>query len=568
MYLGIDLGTTNSVVARSFADVNNNFITEVIRIGQLDENDNWEEYEKLPSMVYFTPEGKTVGDKAKFLRDKERKYVVTNAKRFMGTDKKWTIYGKDYFARDIGAIVLQHCKKEIDRRSNMNYEGVVITVPASFTVAQTEDTIAAAILAGFDRNQVIVKHEPTAALLSYIDEQSRRKGAEREIDFSTKKRVLVFDLGGGTCDTTIIDVLIEDDKVKFKEIGVGRYTELGGIDFDRCFADKLLAEYFEAKNIRDNDLDEVDKAEMYRRLKLGAEKIKEKLSSKIKQELLNNPNCDIEEISVPYNIPNFYNNESHNLRISKRAYDEYTKDLYIDMKSRSRKISDAERNKNIISIVRETLETYDIDKDSIDCVFMTGGMSKFPTVQEKIREYLGKPVVVPVDPMNAVARGAAVYRFYNPTTILTDDVKSDEGNADESRSIEVEDQMMLAESIMLNVSEGLPRVIIKRGTKVPYEGELRGMFKTASPAGVDLDIYSGDDEFDSKMRLEKNLSQQFDSPVKVGTPFDIKYSIDENKAITLTIIIDDGLHEPQELFISVYGDQNIVEQDYNIDMDF
>ena len=568
MYLGIDLGTTNSVVARSFPDSS---ITEVVRIGQLDEHDNWEINEKLPSMVYFTPEGKTVGEKAKALRDQDRKHVVTNAKRFMGTNEIWTMYGKDYKARDIGAIVLQHCKNVIEQGERKDYDAIVITVPASFTVAQTEDTIAAAILAGFARDKVIVKHEPTAALLSYIDEQSKRRDADRDVDFSTKKRVLVFDLGGGTCDTTIIDVRIKNDKVQFTELGIGRYQELGGIDFDRCFADKLLNEFLKDNDIRVGDLDEIDKAEMYRRLKLGAEKIKENLSSKIKNALMHDPECDIESISVGYNFPNFYRGNLHRLRISKHAYDEYTRELYIDEESNSRKIADADRKKNIIGVIRETLDTYHIDKNSIDLVFMTGGMSQFPTVREKVGEYVGKPIITPEDPMNAVAKGAAVYQIYAPTEIELDptsnptsDPTIDPTIDPSERAVKINDQMMLAESIMINVSEGLPRVIIPRGTKVPYDGALRGMFRTASPSGVNLDIYAGNDEFDSEMRIEKTLPLDFDSPVNPGTPFDIEYSIDKNKAITLKIVIDDSFHEPQNFLLSVYGDENIVERDYGL----
>ena len=562
MYLGIDLGTTNSVVSRAFADVNDRLITEVVRIGQYDKNDNWEENQKLPSMVYFAPDGmKIVGEKAKFLRNEEREHVVTNAKRFMGTHHTWKIDGKNYEAKDIGAIVLQHCKNEIDNRGNMKYDVVVITVPASFTPAQTEDTIAAAVLAGFKREQVVIKHEPTAALLSYIDEQSQRQLQDRETDFSSKKRVLVFDIGGGTCDTSIIDVVIDNRRIRFEEIGIGRYTELGGIDFDAGLAGKLLNEFFEDYNILEGELTAEQKDRMYRRLLLGAETIKEQLTARINIKRINDPDFDPNAVEARYNIPDFYDGKPYNLKLTKAAYDEYTKDLYIDKKIQSRKFEDVDRNKNIISIVRETLEQYEIPKDSIDYVFMTGGMSKFPTVCEKIEEYIGKPVIKPEDPMNAVSKGAAVYPFYDPTVIaLSDEVLEQQAF---EQAIEMQDRMMLAESVMLNVSEGLPRVIIPRGTTVPYSGELRGAFRTASPAGVNINIYSGVNEFDSSMRIQQTLKQKFNAPVSPGTPFDIKYTIDENKVIRMSIVIDDGRRTPQELALSIYGNE-VSEKDYNI----
>ena len=559
MYLGIDLGTTNSVVARSFVDVNGNLITEVIKIGQYDKNDNWEEFQRLPSMVYFAPEDLIiVGEKAKDQRGQDREHVITNSKRFIGTHHTWTIDGKNYEATDIGAIVLQHCKNELERRG-MKYDSVVITVPASFTPDQSKYTVAAAVQAGFREDQVTIKHEPTAALLSYIDEQSRRQQSDREVDFSKKTRVLVFDLGGGTCDTSIIDVCINRNHIQFKELGIGRYKELGGIDFDGRLADKLLKEFFEDYNIHEGELTRAQKDEMYRRLLLGAETIKEQLTARINLKCMRDPDCDPETVEAKYNIPDFYDGRPYNLVLNKKMYDAYTKDLYIDKKAHSRRHSDADRDKNIISIIRETLEEFEIDKDSIDYVFMTGGMTKFPTVQEKIREYVGKPLIKPDDPMNAVAIGAAVYRYYNPTEDAAFDFNEPE--------ITIEDQMTLAESIMLNVSEGLPRVIIPKGTAIPYSGELRGMFRTASTAGVNLNIYAGIDEYDSSMRILHPLKQKFKSPVNLDTPFDIKYSIDENKSITMSITIDDGSHEPQEIELSIYGTDKIVEQKYNLMQD-
>ncbi|MBR1579311.1 MAG: Hsp70 family protein [Selenomonadaceae bacterium] len=561
MYLGIDLGTTNSVVARSFVDVNNHLITEVIKIGQYDKNDNWtEESTKLPSMVYFTPNEIIVGEKAKDQRGQDREHVVTNAKRFIGTHHTWTIDDQNYEATDISAIVLQHCKRELEHR-NLKYDSVVITVPASFTPDQSKYTVAAAVKAGFREDQVTIKHEPTAALLSYIDEQSRRREVDREVDFSKRTRVLVFDLGGGTCDTAIIDVTIDRNRIQFEELGIGRYKELGGIDFDARLADKLLDEFFKANNIYEGKLTRAQKDEMYRRLLLGAETIKELLTARINSKRMHDPLCDPNAVEVRYNIPDFYDGNPLNLSISKQKYDEYTKDLYIDKKATSRRHEDVDRDKNVISIIRETLEEFHIDKDSIDYVFMTGGMTKFPTVQEKIFEYVGKPLLKPADPMNAVAVGAAVYQYYNPNedgTVMT--------GFDEPK-ITIDDQMTLAESIMLNVSEGLPHVIIPKGTVVPYSGELRGMFRTASTSGVNLNIYAGIDPFDSSMRIQQTLKQKFKSPVNLDTPFDIRYSIDENKSITMSITIDDGYHEPQELELSIYGNENIAEQDYNIKQD-
>ena len=554
MFLGIDLGTTNSVVSCSFVDARNNLVTEIISIGQL-YADNWDKYPSIPSMVYFSPNGRIVGREAKAQREQDRDHVVTNAKRFMGTHHQWNIDNETFEAKDIAAMVLQHCKREIDR-AKIKYDSVVITVPASFTSDQSSDTIQAAKMAGFEN--IIIKHEPTAALLSFIDEEALKQEKDRIVDFSTTKRILVFDLGGGTCDTSVIDVQVVNNKITFTERGVGRYQELGGIDFDARLAEGLMNNFFKKNQIMAGDITEEQKEEMYRKLLLGAEVIKERISAAIANADSNS--VDVEKIEIVYVISDFYKNKPLRLRLTKKDYDEYTKDLYIDKNIHFRTFKDVEKNKNIIAVIRETLEDYDIPQSSIDYVFMTGGMSKFLTVQQKVREYLKKPVIMPQNPMDAVARGASIYQHYNVKD-AEDIHKRADGNAEETHGIT--DHMMLAEAILLDVNEGLPKVIIPRQTFVPYSGEILGEFRTSSPSGVKLNIYAAEDEFDSSMRLQKSLEKAFRFPVRSGTPFDIKYKINENKEIEMKIFIDDGIHK-DEMDLSVYSDFRILEKDMGV----
>jgi len=565
MYLGIDLGTTNSVISRSFVDRNNNLETKIIPIGQLNNENNWEPYTSVPSMVYFSEEGRIVGREAKRLRYQDSEHVVTNAKRFMGTSHTWTINGESFDAKKIAAIVLQHCKKEL---KNIKFNSVVITVPASFNPDQISDTIQAAKMAGFDN--VTIKHEPTAALLSFIDEEALKQEEDRLVDFSEVKRILVFDLGGGTCDTSVIDVKVDKDGIIFTERGVGRYQELGGIDFDAKLATGLMNNFFQQAGIMAGDLSEQQKDEMYRKLLLAAETIKERISTRIFNAT---PDEDVENLTAKLNIPDFYDNRPLKLVLSKKDYDEYTKDLYTDKNIRYRRFEDMDKNKNIIAVIRKTLEDYDIPKSSIDFVFMTGGMSKFLTVRQKVSEYLNKPIIMPQNPMDAVARGASIYQHYKVTENKADSnsagYSADDSAGDSSQDSEVvrrdgiTDHMMLAEAILLDVNEGLPKVIIPRKTFVPYEGELIGEFRTSSPSGIKLNIYAAEDEFDSSMRLQKSLEKAFRFPVKSGTPFDIKYKINENKEISMKIIIDDGYHS-DEMDLSVYSDLHIEEQDLKV----
>lgn len=578
MFLGIDLGTTNTVVARSFMDVRNQLNTEIVQIGQI-YDDNWEKFPTLPSMVYFCDDDKIVGREAKRQRNQDKRHVVTNSKRFMGTNKVWEIDGIKYEAMDIAAIILQHCIRAMEKGGNMKYDTVVITVPASFNPEQIADTLRAAKKAGFKDEQVIIKHEPTAALLSFIHKEAQKHQDERYIDFSQTKRILVFDLGGGTCDTSVIDVLVEQDEMHFTELGIGRYQELGGIDFDTQLAEGLLQDFYIKNDIKEGAITEEEQEDLFSKLQLAAEILKEKLSSTIENKKLTGEVSDIDEITVKYSIPQFYQNKPYRITISKKEYDQYTNRLYKDTKIRYKKFEDMDKNKNIIGVIRKTLEDYDIPKNSIDYVFMTGGMSKFPTVQEKVSEFLNKPVIMPENPMEAVAEGASIYQYYkiyeqkkvldiNERLKYIDqniDITDYQNPVDTNIGKEgIIDNMMLAEAVLLDVDEGLPKVIIPKKTVVPYSGAIRGAFRTTSPAGVKLNIYAAEDAYDSSMRVQKSLEKEFEFPVPSGTPFDIEYHINENKAISMKIIIDDGIREKQELELSIYSDINVTKHDYSI----
>lgn len=562
MYLGIDLGTTNTVVSRSFVDADNKLVTEVVQMGQIC-NDNWEKFPTLPSIAYFEEDGIIVGREAKRQREWDHENVVDNAKRFMGTQKKWTINGQDYYAKDIAAIVLQHCKKTIDREGNMSYNSVVITVPASFNPDQIADTLKAAKQAGFQDGQVIIKHEPTAALLSFIDAEAKKGNPEKFIDFSETKRVLVFDLGGGTCDTSVIDVQVSAGEFHFTERGIGRYQELGGIDFDAKLATGLLNTFFEKEKIYSGDISEEEKEQLYLKLRIAAEIIKEKISSSIYSKLSTEDDVDVEEIKIKHNIPKFYHDKPYRIVITKAEYDRYTNDLYVDDHVQYKKFEDMDKHKNIIGVIRKTLEDYDIEKSSIDYVFATGGMSQFLTVKQKLSKYLGCTVITPENPMDAVARGASIYQYYK---VREDKEERNTDHKKQSQNTEgIVDTMMLAEAILLDMNEGLPKVIIPKKTVVPYEGEIIGEFQTTSPFGVKLNIYAAENEYDSSMRIQKSLEKRFAYPVESGTPFDIKYKINENKAIDIKIILHDS--RSQVVDLSIRSDLKITEQNYRIKME-
>ena len=150
--------------------------------------------------------------------------------------------------------------------------------------------------------------------------KAKRGNEDKYIDFSKTKRILVFDLGGGTCDTSVIDVQVDRGEFHFTEVGIGRYQELGGIDFDAKLAEGLLNAFFQKNNILQGDISEVEMKEMYKKLLLVAESIKEKLSGRIYAKLSMDPNTDIEGVQVKHNVPNFYQGKTYSIVISKAEY--------------------------------------------------------------------------------------------------------------------------------------------------------------------------------------------------------------------------------------------------------
>lgn len=549
MYLGIDLGTTNTVVAVGRKNVFGLVEAEVVELYQwVDEN--VEQTKTLPSVLYFEHGSVDIyiGQEGKNKRHQDSSRVIYNTKRYMGQDDGWNIDGKEFKAKDVAGQILRWCRQVLAKDFNDELDSVVITVPASFDASQTEDTVEAARIAGFKKEGIRVLHEPTAALLDYVHKQSILSEETREVDFSESKRVLVFDLGGGTCDVSIIDVTQEEYNVNFEEIAIGRYEDLGGIDFDALVAKGLLNKFFEVNSVKESDFDEEVLEVMFQQLRLFAEEGKEWLSDQIKKKKLFGM-TDFDDITKKKNITDFYEGKTFKFELSKKEYDDYTKSLYSREEHINHTQDDYEENKSIIKPIENTIRDYQIDVESIDYIFMTGGMSKFDTVQEKICELIQKPVIYPDDPMHAVARGAAIYHYYLV------DVFDEKAS---SKKI-ITPKAVLAESILIDIDEGLPEVIISKNQTIPYEGVLENRFTTTSPSGIRIDLYSGESAYDSRLRIQRSYIKEFDVPIISGTSFDVEYSISENKVVDLRLIMHDQHNQVVEVAMDRdWSEENIL----------
>lgn len=533
-YFGIDLGTTNTVVSKGSVLFNGIIQSQLIQIMQMDENKSYTTEFILPSVLYVDENEKEyVGKIAKDIKSKASKKVLYNTKRYIGSNKTWKLRNKEYTSKDVAKQILKTCRDSM-RRYNQGKEvdSVTITVPASFNTDQIKDTKDAAIEIGFKNVNLIP--EPTSALIDFINEQSNLTESQRIINLSTSKRILVFDLGGGTCDIAIVDVVQNGRKVEFTEVAIGRYDELGGIDFDNKVALVKLDEFLKKHNLKYYSLNKEDRENMVRHLRIFAEKAKERISADIEM------NCYFGE-SFDHYIMDFYGEEPVQFSINKEEYDDAIKEFFINSKQTNKRLEE-ENQKNIVDPIINTLRDYNINKNSIDYIFLTGGMTKYPLVGEKIKEILelnDNQIINSTDPLSSVAKGAAIYDYYETTINRKCEHKvsnEDKNTLKSEKNFKL--TRVLAESIMIDVKQGLPVVIINSNQEVPYEGKLKGALKTTSPSGIEINLYAGINQFDSKMRIQRKYKAYFKTPKKPGTLIDINFSIDKDKYLRLYIDVD------------------------------
>lgn len=534
IYFGIDLGTTNTVVSKGNLLFNGLIQSQIIQVMQVDENKSPTMEFILPSVLYVDENGKEyVGKIAKEIKSKASKKVLYNTKRYIGTNKKWLLGNYGYTAKDVAKQILKACRDSMKRYNQGNdVDRVTITVPASFNTDQIKDTKDAALEIGFKNVNLIP--EPTSALIDFINEQTNLIESQRQVDLSKSTRILVFDLGGGTCDIAVVDVIQNRRKVEFTEVAIGRYDELGGIDFDNKVALVKLNEFLERYNLKYNELNKEDRENMVRHLRIFAEKAKERISSDIEM------NCYFGE-SFDHYIMDFYKDDHVQFCINKDEYDDAIKEFFTKSTPTNKRL-DEEAQKNIVDPILNTLRDYDISKDSIDYLFLTGGMTKYQLVRDKIKKILNledEQVINSIDPLISVAKGAAIYDYYETIINRPDSINEESNkNVDVKKDKKFELTRVLAEAIMIDVKQGLPVVIINSNQEVPYEGKLEGALKTTSPSGVEINLYAGIDQYDSKMRIQRKYKAYFKTPKKPGTPMDINFSIDKDKYLKLSVDVD------------------------------
>ncbi len=455
--IGIDLGTTNSCVA-------------VMEGGNAVAIPNAEGARTTPSVVGFSKTGeRLVGQTAKRQAIANPERTISSIKRHMGSDYKVDIDGKKYTPQEISAMILQKLKTDAEAYLGQPVTEAVITVPAYFTDSQRQATKDAGQIAGLTVKRII--NEPTAAALSY--------GIDKEDD----QRVMVYDLGGGTFDVSIIEM---GDGVQ-QVLATAGNNRLGGDDFDQRVINWMVEEFKKTEGI---DLS-TDKMAV-QRLKDAAEKAKIELSS-----------TTTTNINIPFITADATGAKHLDMNLTVAKFNELTKDLV-----------DA-----TMGPVQQALSDSGLSPSDLNKILMVGGSSRIPAVQEAVRQKLGKEPFKGINPDECVALGAAYQGG-----VLGGDVK---------------DGLLLLDvtplSLGLETMGGVCTKIIERNTTIPTKKSQ--IFSTAADnqSAVDINVLQGEREFAKDNKQLGTFRLDGIAPAPRGIPqIEVTFDIDQNGIVHVT----------------------------------
>lgn len=484
--IGIDLGTTNSCVAVLEGDV-----PTVIA--------NKEGYRTTPSVVAFAKD-KTmlVGDPARRQAAVNAERTIFSIKRHMGSDYRKKIDGKAYSPQEISAFILMKLKKDAEDFLGDTVTDTVITVPAYFNDAQRQATKDAGRIAGLNVLRII--NEPTSAALAY------------GLDNGQAQKILVYDLGGGTFDVSIIEI---GDHV-IEVLATSGDNHLGGDDFDERIVQYLVEQFKKTEGINLSK----DTAAL-QRLKEEAEKAKKELSS-----------CMTTNINMPFLAMAKDGPHHMDIQLSRSKFEELTKDLI----------------ERTVIPVENAIHDAGLTKSQIDMVLLVGGSTRIPAVQDKVRTLMGKEPSRNVNPDECVAIGAAVQAGKLGGQLMAGSAAS---------------EMILMDVTPLSLSietvGGVSSRLIERNTTIPTRHSQ--IFTTAGnfQTSVDIKVFQGERKFTRDNKLLGNFRLSGIKRAMAGTPqIEVTFDIDANGIVNVSA---KDLGTGHEQSITITSSSNLSEEE-------
>ena len=480
--IGIDLGTTNSCVA-------------VMEGGKPVVIANTEGARTTPSVVAFTKTGeRLVGEPAKRQAVTNAEKTISSIKREMGTDYKKEIDGKKYSPQEISAMILQKLKADAEGYLGEKVSEAVITVPAYFNDAQRQATKDAGKIAGLEVKRII--NEPTAAALAY------------GLDNEKEQKIMVYDLGGGTFDVSIIEI---GDGV-IEVLSTSGNNRLGGDDFDQKITDWMLDEFKQAEGV---DLS-TDKMAL-QRLKEAAEKAKKELSS-----------ATTTNINLPFITATAEGPKHFDMNLSRAKFDELTHDLV----------------EKTAEPVQNALRDAGLTAADLGQVLLVGGSTRIPAVQDKVKQLTGKEPSKSLNPDECVALGAS---------IQGGKLAGDAG-AGEILLLDVTPL-----SLSIETMGGIATKLIERNTTIPTKKSQTFTTAADNQTAVDINVVQGERQF---ARDNKSLGQfRLDGipPARRGVPqIEVTFDIDANGIVNVSA---KDLGTGKEQHITITAGSNMSDDD-------